>query len=117
MLELTIEELNKLDLDERKKNDKILHYICFGIISICHYFIISSEYLFYFIPLMFSLFSVGVDWYSNYRFYHYVENHYSEASTEGLEQKDIDIWINVSFAFAVLTYLVLLTNTFLINLF
>lgn len=114
MIEVTKEDLSKIDLDIREKNDKILHYICFGIISMCHYFIISSEYLSYFIPLAFSLLSIGADWYSNYSFYRYVENHYDSGD---IDLKDMDPLINISFAFAILTYLVLLTNTFLINLF
>lgn len=116
-MKINMEEGAKWDRECRQKNDRILHLICFGIISMCHYFIISNEYLLYFIPLILSLLSIGADWYSNWEYYHKFEWLCETSPDEAISGKCKDPYILVPFAFAILTYLTLLTDTFLINLF
>ena len=109
---LTKDEATKWDIESRAKNDKILHYICFGIILGCHYFIINGHSS-YFIPLILSLISIGFDWCSNFVFYHYYEK-YKYNEDDIVIPGFSDNWSLVPFACAILSYLVLLMNMFLI---
>lgn len=110
MLELTEEEALKLDFEARRKNDSILHYICFGIILGCHYFIINGGYLLYFIPLLFSLFSIGADFYSNWRIYYYYEK-YNDSNKDIIVPDFGYCWYLIPAVCAILSYLILLLNT------
>lgn len=68
------EKAIELTLESRRKEEKITQWVCFGLVFMCHCFI-KDGYLFFGIPLLCSLFSIGADWYSNWRGYYYYEKY------------------------------------------
>lgn len=110
------EECDKWEHETRMKNDQIHNMICFGLLFICHYFIISNGCLFYLIPLLLSLFSIGADWYSNWNFYYYYEEHIDDSEGGLVIPPFSDNWILVPFALAILSYLAIFLNNYLLIL-
>lgn len=101
-------EANEFTREARKKEEKITQWVCFGLVFICHCFI-KDGYLIYFIPLISSLFSIGADWYSNWRAYYYYEKYNRDNRyNRGFTLPDLNEgWRIVPFIIAMLFFAIL----------
>lgn len=68
-MEMENDEVKKMSQECRNKNENMHQWACYGIIYMCHCFMKEDGHLLYFIPMLFSVFSICADWCSNWRFY------------------------------------------------
>lgn len=107
------DDAKKWEHEAREKEEKITQWGCFGIVFMCHCFI-KDGYLIYFIPLAFSLFSIGADWYSDWRYYHYYEEHIDDNKEEIVPPNFNELWRLVPFALAMLSFMIFYLHYYLL---
>lgn len=105
-MKVDIDEASKWDHECRIKEEKITQWVCFSLVFICHSFI-KDGYLIYFIPLASSLFSIGADWYSNWRIYYFYEKREKIP-------KFYESWRIVPFILAMLSFAILYLHYYLL---